>query len=287
MGCTSTKVTILTPDGELHDQQVSYKPNDYVKLTNETCCHNGFQFKEGLNIDTVEFNEEPICGAGGLYFCKFSEIAHWMNYNKDVGVMMYIWKVEIPTGEKVIEIGNKYKAHRIILSHKRPIWHTKQLCEDAVLKDHSLFKLAQVHTYKMFEEVIKYDPLMLEHMRIPQKREICELAVGRNGLALKFVKKQDIELCMKAVENDGFALEWVKDKTPEICKVAIKNNAHSIQFIENPNKELCILAIHCDGGFCNTLKIRHLNFAGKQFGETITHLNMFLIIYRIEKCNIM
>jgi hypothetical protein len=46
----------------------------YFKLTTEDCIHNGYQYKEGLNCLEGEFNNEQICGPGGLYFCRKEEI---------------------------------------------------------------------------------------------------------------------------------------------------------------------------------------------------------------------
>ena len=39
----------------------------YFKLTNAKCIHNGFTFKEGLNIDTNPITPME-CSKDGLYF---------------------------------------------------------------------------------------------------------------------------------------------------------------------------------------------------------------------------
>ena len=46
-----------------------------VKLTNETECHNGFQFKTGLNEDTIPFDPTGECKKGGIYFTDIDNIA--------------------------------------------------------------------------------------------------------------------------------------------------------------------------------------------------------------------
>lgn len=33
-----------------------FKGTRFVKLTNESCYHNEYQYKDGLNIDILEFN---------------------------------------------------------------------------------------------------------------------------------------------------------------------------------------------------------------------------------------
>ena len=44
--------------------------NRFVKLTNYNRINRGFQFKEGLNTDIYELNNEEECAKSGLYFCK-------------------------------------------------------------------------------------------------------------------------------------------------------------------------------------------------------------------------
>ena len=40
----------------------------YYKITNKEENHNGFQYKDGLNIDTIEFDPNGSCRPGGLYY---------------------------------------------------------------------------------------------------------------------------------------------------------------------------------------------------------------------------
>jgi hypothetical protein len=53
----------------------------YVKLTTKNCIHNGYEYKEGLNILDGEFNNKKICGSGGLYYCHKKDISRWVSYN--------------------------------------------------------------------------------------------------------------------------------------------------------------------------------------------------------------
>jgi hypothetical protein len=39
----------------------------YYKLTNKECLHNGLQYKEGLNIDILDWNITYNCSPGGIY----------------------------------------------------------------------------------------------------------------------------------------------------------------------------------------------------------------------------
>lgn len=92
----------------------------YVKVMNNKCCHYGMQYKDGLNEDIHPFVSKETCGKGGLYFCKLRDIHNWIHICYQW--MEYIWDVEIPEGEEIIDMGDKLKAHRIILSNKRNIW---------------------------------------------------------------------------------------------------------------------------------------------------------------------
>ena len=58
----------------------------FVKLTTKDCIHNGYEYKEGLNVLNGEFNTKSICAEGGLYFCREEDIYYWVHYN---GKLMY------------------------------------------------------------------------------------------------------------------------------------------------------------------------------------------------------
>lgn len=76
------------------------------------------------------------CVEGGLYFCRYENFGLWVNYNGN-GPMEYIWDVNIPESEKVVDMNNKLKAHSIILSNKRSIWDNYELCLEAVKQNGS------------------------------------------------------------------------------------------------------------------------------------------------------
>lgn len=102
----------------------------YVKLTNESCYHNGFQFREGLNVDTVSFSTESECCAGGIYFTRMEHFHKWLCYSGQS--MMYCWDVIIPDDAKVHHYNTKSKEDRIILSNKRLILEMSELQNESV-----------------------------------------------------------------------------------------------------------------------------------------------------------
>ena len=172
----------------------------FVKLTNESCCHNGFEFKEGLNVDTVEFDEKEECCPGGLYFCKYEDFGEWIKYGNHEK-MEYIWDVTIPDEEKVINMGKKLKVHSFILLNKQCIWNNNDICL----------------------EVVKQNGYALEYVK-EQTEEICLEAVKQNGLTLCNVKEQTEEICLEAVKQYGRALKYVKEEFKVVCQDYLDNS---------------------------------------------------------------
>lgn len=89
-----------------------------VKLTSESCIHNGFEFVEGLNIDVNEFKNAEVCGPDGLYFCAEKDADHWFDYRDGI---KYAWDVTIPDDARVVVYDNKIKSNKFILSNKRHV----------------------------------------------------------------------------------------------------------------------------------------------------------------------
>ena len=73
-----------------------------------------FQLFLGQLKILVPFNENKVCGKGGLYFCRYKDSYNWIKVN---GLMEYIWDVTIPKDEKIVDMGNKLKSHKLILSN--------------------------------------------------------------------------------------------------------------------------------------------------------------------------
>jgi hypothetical protein len=88
----------------------------YYKVTNKDENHNDFQYKDGLNVDSIPFNSDPneSCVPGGLYFTDLDHVIKFLNYG------CWIREVKIPKDAKVIEDpnGNKWRADKIILGKK-------------------------------------------------------------------------------------------------------------------------------------------------------------------------
>ena len=89
----------------------------FYKVLNEDECHNGFQYHDGLNVDSEPFNPSGNCEPGGIYFAR-EDILAFLSYG------VWIREVTIPEGEPIYENPGhpkKYKSHRVILGQRRRI----------------------------------------------------------------------------------------------------------------------------------------------------------------------
>lgn len=206
----------------------------FVKLTNSTCCHNGFKYAKGKNVDVNPFSKSrKSSSSAGLYFCRLKHIAKWLNYG--CGEMIYLWDVNIPDDECVIDMGDVLKAHTIILSNKRPIL-SDHVAVSIITKSiaHMNYPFTLSQKYMKTEDLvdtIHKTPILLEHVE-NQTLEICLAAVKKLGLMLEYVKEQTPEICLAAVKENGYALKYVKDQTTELCLAAIQQNGDALRYVK-------------------------------------------------------
>ena len=96
---------------------MSNKSVRYVKLLRADLDHNGFKYKEGLNVLDEPFNSHMEEG-GGLYFCKESDIYKWIAFYKDS--LGFIADVTLCPDSTYIETAHKVKTDKFILGPFRP-----------------------------------------------------------------------------------------------------------------------------------------------------------------------
>ncbi len=81
--------------------------------------HNGFNWKIGLNIDVLPFNNDinDICGEGGLYFITHDNVKNFINYGTSV------CKVKIPDDATYL-FDNEYigRANKLIIEDSRSLY---------------------------------------------------------------------------------------------------------------------------------------------------------------------
>ena len=232
-----------------NDFNQKYKENKLVKLTNDWENHNGYQFQTGLNIDSIPFNPEGQCQAGGIYFCSLGKIPMWLNYADRP--MIYVRWVTIPDDGLIWVEEDKFKADRLILSERRKIvdleeWEDPVFCLEAVKQDGYALKYVKQQTDKVCLESVKQNGLALQFVK-EQTEELCLEAVRQNGHALQFVKAQTAELCLEAVRRNGCFLKYVNKQTPKLCLEAVKQHGGAFQYVLEQSGELCLEAVRQDG----------------------------------------
>ena len=249
---------------------------NYIKLTTENDTHNGYQYKEGLNCLDGEFNNEKICGSGGLYFCRKEDIGKWSFYNYKK--MHYIWDVKLCEDSKIVDMGDKLKTDKFILSNKRSIWDNEEICKLVVQQNGLLLKFVKQDI--MNEEICKLACIKNGHALKFVKQdlmneEICKLAIKQNGYSLEYVKPELItdEICKLVVQQDCYALCYVNPEliTDEICKLAVQQNGYALKYVkpELMTEEICKLAVQQNGYALKyvppELMMYHLNLLLKKF----------------------
>jgi hypothetical protein len=90
----------------------------YFKIFNESDKHNNFQFQNGLNIDSQEFNPNPDQKyvKGGFYFSNENNILWFLSYGN------FIREVEIPENEtNIVHFEDKSRAKSLFLHPKKDL----------------------------------------------------------------------------------------------------------------------------------------------------------------------
>ncbi len=237
-----------------------YAGIEFYKLTNKKEIHNGFQFKTGLNIDTIPLNPNGECNPGGIYFTEFDNILLWINYNGYK--MANIRKVIIPNNAKVYIEKNKFKADQIILDEPLNLnvflenRITNEICINAINKSCWVIRSIpnSMITYEMYLTAIRQDgSIILVTPESMITSELCFAAVHQNGWNLEYIPKQfkSFEIYLEAVKQDGRVLQIISDKhkTKEICMTAVSQNGWSIQVVNESllSTEICMAAVRQAG----------------------------------------
>ncbi len=110
---------LLTPD-----ELIARYDCKFYRLTNKDECHRGFQYKTGLNVDTIPFNPAGTCEPGGLYFFSVWQLSSCLNNISTDFVPVWVREVTFPPDAKIWEMQGKYKADKFILSERVPLIET-------------------------------------------------------------------------------------------------------------------------------------------------------------------
>lgn len=199
----------------------------FIKLTNFDETHNGYQFHDGLNVDTIEFDPSGSCSKGGFYFTHVTKAHMWIAYNSSI--MYYMRSVTIPDNANVyIEI-DKFKVDRLILGEKKRI--SREIYMEAVSKDGLMLRFVPLDMCDdiLYLEAVKNNGFAIQYVPTHKmSKNICLAAVKRDGMSLKYIpySMNDIDICTSAVTQYGSALIFVPDYLIDesICRIALRND---------------------------------------------------------------
>lgn len=234
-----------------------------IKLTNEKENHNGFQFKDGLNVDSIKFYPHELCRPGGIYFIFTKNARKWISYGDKT--MTFYRQVIIPDDSKVYIENGKFKTDKLFLNQRQNILNlnfnfikhnpkllkyikhqTEEICIEAIRKNWRVFPYIKNKTDNVCLEAVKQNGAIIEYIE-NKTDEICYIAIKEFGYALKYATKQTNELCLMAVKQNGYALEHVMNQTEEICLAAVKKDGCALQCVKKQTEKICLAAVRNDG----------------------------------------
>lgn len=118
----------------------------YYKLTNKREKHYDFQYKNGLNILTQPFNDNPndSCIEGGFYFSDAKNIFNFLDFSS-----YYLRKIKLPTSDpdfKMVRdpLEDKWRCNKIILG------------ERLKLSDPEVYKLLLSEISNNYDRILNY-----------------------------------------------------------------------------------------------------------------------------------
>lgn len=221
----------------------------FYKLTTEDNRHNGFEYKEGLNI-CPDWDPDATCSMG-LYFTDSENWYNWVQYNDKK--MFWIWDCEPLNGEFVRESRGKYKAAKIILTNRRTI-------KEYLQSIGTPYDIVKIHP-----QFIKYidnpSDELIQHLIIDNKNHLDKVYS-----LMMFIKSPSQEIQEAVLSKYGpAAFQYIQNPSEETRnmynqqidylskledvdeqKQYIRKSIHNIKYINNlsSDMQICILNYH-------------------------------------------
>jgi hypothetical protein len=156
----------------------------FVKILSEDLKHNGFQYKEGMNVDTKPFDNNFNSSFGyGLYFTTNKLIYDYLSYGP------LIADVTVPLDANVVQFADKFRADRIYISNIRR-WDRELDLEKALNNNGSAIK----------------------HIQNPSD-ELLLMAIRRNARNIQYIKNPTDEMKLAAIKQNTTTIQYIKDST--------------------------------------------------------------------------
>jgi len=190
---------------------IMFRTAQYFRLTNEEERHRGFQYKDGLNVDTNKFHPYGKCQQGGLYFFSREEMWKYLSYINGADKVHWVREVTLPDYAKVHLEDGKRKADRFVLGPRQRFdpyaFFTQNYTRDEKLK--AIKKSG--YSIRWFVDSAT-DEMKLE-------------AVKRNGDSIyHFANSATDEMKLEAVKQDGYSIRYfVNSATDEMKAIAEAN----------------------------------------------------------------
>jgi hypothetical protein len=193
----------------------------YFKIFNEEDNHHGFQYVDGLNIDSIPFNDNPnkSCVEGGLYFTDAEHICEFLQYGN------YIREVTLPDDAKVVKDGNKWRADTLFLNERKDLIKVKtwEWMIDQGINIHADNDLALIYfAYHGHIEVVKF--LVQNGADIHADNDYALRWSASNGYidVVKFLVQNGADIHA----SDDWALQWSAEHGHiDVVKFLVENGA--------------------------------------------------------------
>lgn len=192
--------------------------DNYYKLLAADLTHNGYRYREGLNIDP-----NFIDNVQGFNIVKEMEIGRWLHYN---GLRMtYICKVTFPMDAIVfVNNFNTKTTNKMILSKKQTV--------DDFFTHH-------IQGHEILLQGIKAGVSLLDVKQIlqsfPLTKEMYQVSVYENWASLQHVPYDylDDAIIFSAVKSNYTALRFVPESflTSLILEFAVNKNYRALNLI--------------------------------------------------------
>lgn len=193
----------------------------WYKILNRKWNHHGFQYKLGLNIDTVPFYPYGRCFPGGLYYTNKENLHKFLEYG------CYIANIKIPPGARVYQepSGDKWKADKI------------EIVSVEVYGKHPLFQ--DIDWVK--EAIKKYD-LVLAFINKPSE-ELCKFAIDLDWYSFRLINNPSESICLYALKKNPYVLPHIINQTEEMCLIAVKQDSRVLKYVLNPTEAISLAAL--------------------------------------------
>ena len=229
-----------------------FKNNTFYKFTNNEEIHYGYQYVDGLNIDTNEFNiNRGECSKGGLYFTSEKYIYEWIQGE-------YVRVVTIPDDARICIYKTKFKSNKIFVEPRIRIYDSDLLSDEQV---QMLAVQQNVRAIRYIKEpsdqvqmlAVQHNGYAIKYIKEPSD-QVQMLAVQQNGCSIRYIKEPSNQVQMLAVQHNGYAIQYIKEPSDQVQMLAVQQNGCAIRYIKKPSDQVQMLAVQKNGNAIQYIK---------------------------------